>query len=81
MPIKHCIWTSHAESRCRERLLDRSAVERAVRDGHPDRRLNQGQADWLIEGLMADGRRFEVLYDHPHGVDRGTARIISVWDF
>jgi hypothetical protein len=27
----------------------------------------------------ADGTPFEVIYDHPHGGDVDTARIVSVW--
>jgi hypothetical protein len=61
-------------------LLDRSALERAVRDGHPERQINCGEADWLIEGLLPDGRHFGVVYDHPHGTDHAAARIVTVWD-
>ena len=39
---------------------------------------NNGQADWLIEGITAHGVRFEAAYDHP-ALDRDTARIVSAW--
>jgi hypothetical protein len=73
------IWTIHAEDRRTERLLDRSELERAIRDGHPERQINRGRADWLIDGLLGDGRRFAVVYDHPHGIDHAAVRIVSVW--
>jgi len=78
MPIERFIWTTHAEERRTGRLLDRSALERAVRDGHPERRINRGKADWRVDGLLPDGRHFAVVYDRP---DRSTARIVSVWDY
>jgi len=33
-----------------------------------------------VEGLCADGRRFVVVYDHPHRRDGVTALIVSAWD-
>ncbi len=81
MPIERFIWTFHAEDKRGKRLLDRVAVERAIRDGHIDRQINPGEADWLVHGLLVDGRRFEVVYDHPHGGDHTTVRIVSLWDF
>jgi hypothetical protein len=80
MPIKRFIWTDHAHHKCARRLLDRVAVEHAIRDGHTDRQINHGRADWLVGGLLADGRCFEVVYDHPHGADHEAVRIVSVWD-
>jgi hypothetical protein len=80
MPIERFVWTIHAEDKLAKRLLDRSAVERAIRKGHTDRQINPGDAEWLINGLLADGRRFEVVYDHPHGNDHAAVRIVSVWD-
>ena len=81
MAIERFIWTHHAEGKCLRRLLDRAAVERVIRDGHSDRQINHGEAEWLIYGLLADGRRFEVVYDHPHGADNAAVRIVSVWDY
>jgi Domain of unknown function (DUF4258) len=78
--IERFIWTTHAERRRTERLLDRSEMERAIRDGHADRQINPGRADWLVHGLTVDGRRFETVYDHPHGNDHSAVRIVSVWD-
>jgi hypothetical protein len=78
--IERFIWTIHAERRRRRRLLDRSELERAIRNGHDDRQINRGEADWLIDGLLADGRRFEIAYDHPHDSDHAAVRIVSVWD-
>jgi hypothetical protein len=44
-------------------------------------KIPPAQADWLIYGLLVDGHRFEVVYDHPHGADHAAMRIVSVWDF
>ena len=63
------------------RLLDRSTLERSIRDEHDERQINRGDADWRIYGLLPDGRHFVVAYDHPHGLDRTAVRIVSVWDF
>jgi hypothetical protein len=81
MPIERFIWTTHAEDKRTKRLLDRSTLERAVRDGHSERAINRGEADWRVDGLSADGRRFAVVYDHPHGTDRAAVRVVSVWDY
>ncbi len=80
MPIERFIWTLHAERRRARRLIDRIAVERAVRERHADRQINRGDAAWRIEGLLPDGRRFIVVYDHPRRRDLETALIASVWD-
>jgi len=80
MPIERFIWSTHAEDKLLRRLLDRSAVERAIRDGHDDRQINRGEADWRTDGLLADGRHFVVVYDHPYGADHAAVRIVSVWD-
>ena len=81
MAIERFIWTTHAESKCLRRLLDRSDLEWAIRDGHADRQINHGDADWRIYGLLTDGRHFVVAYDHPHRADHAAVRIVSVWDF
>jgi hypothetical protein len=81
VPIERFVWTAHAKDRCARRLLHRSAVERAIGAGHADRHLNRGDADWLVHGLLADGRRVEVVYDHPLGNDHNAVLIVSVWDF
>ncbi len=81
MAIERFIWTTHAEDKRVRRLLDRAAVERAIRDGHAEREIDHGEADWLVYGLLVNGRRFEVVYDHPHGSDQAAVRIVSVWDF
>jgi uncharacterized protein DUF4258 len=79
VPIERFVWTVHAEDRRIERQLDRFELERAIRDGHANRQINRGRADWLIAGVLADGRPFAVVYDHPHGADHAAARIVSVW--
>jgi hypothetical protein len=80
MPIERFVWTSHAAFQGRARLLAHPDVEQAIRAGHAERRVNRGHADWIVDGLCADGRRFEVVYDHPHRGDPRTARVVSVWD-
>jgi hypothetical protein len=84
LPIERFIWTTHAEKRRTERLLDHSELERAIRDGHGDRQkigIPPTPADWRIYGLLADGRHFVIAYDHPHGSDHAAVRIVSVWDY
>jgi hypothetical protein len=80
MHIQRFIWTTHAEDKRTKRLLDRSTLERSIRDQHDERQINRGDADWRIYGLLADGRHFVVAYDHPHGADPAAVRIVSVWD-
>lgn len=79
MAIERFIWTTHALVRLDERRLRRTDVERAILEGHRGRRVNEGKADWLIEGLTAHGVRFEAVYDHPVGDDETTGRIVSAW--
>jgi hypothetical protein len=77
--IERFVWTSHALLRLDERRLTRSDIEQAIRDGHGGREVNEGEADWLIEGITAHGVPFEAIYDHPAGDDETTARIVSAW--
>lgn len=79
MVIEHFEWTHHAEVRLGERHLTREGVEQAIRDGHGDRQINAGRADWLLIGTTADGVPFEAVYDHPAHGDTSTARIVSTW--
>jgi Domain of unknown function (DUF4258) len=79
MGIERFIWTAHAELRRTQRRLDAEAIEEAIQEGHADRKVNEGRAQWIIEGSTADGVRFEAIYDHPHGDDEEAARIVSVW--
>lgn len=81
MAIERFVWTTHAEKRRVDRLLDRFELERAIRNGHADRQIDRGEADWRIRGLLIDGRRFVIAYDHPRGSDHQAAVIVSVWDF
>jgi uncharacterized protein YjiS (DUF1127 family) len=74
VPIKRFIWTFHAEDRLLERGLTRAQVERAVRELHPLRETNAGDAQWQI-----DAGRFVVVYDHPAGRDIDAVRIVSAW--
>lgn len=60
--------------------MDRSTVKQAIANRHGDREINPGDADWLVRGLLTDGRRFEAVYDHPVGRDPATVLIVSVWD-
>lgn len=79
MGIECFIWTEHAEMRLRERRLDASEIEEAIRDGHANRQVNDGRAEWLVSGATADGTPFEAIYDHPYGKDDAAVRIVSVW--
>ncbi len=79
MEIERFVWTEHAEDRLRQRRLDASDVEEAIRDRHAEREVNDGRAEWLVSGETADGTAFEAIYDHPHGDDEAAVRIVSVW--
>ena len=79
MEIERFIWTEHAEMRLGERRLTAADVERAIRDGHVNRQVNDGRAQWLVSGQTEDGTVFEAIYDHPHGDDESAARIVSAW--
>ncbi len=81
MTIERFVWTTHAEDKLAKRLLDRFELERSIREGHADREINRGDADWRTYGLLIDGRRFVAVHDHPHGADPAAVRIVSVWDF
>ncbi|HJZ37080.1 MAG TPA: DUF4258 domain-containing protein [Solirubrobacterales bacterium] len=78
--IERFDWTNHAESRVRERNLERILVEMTVKLGHDGRGRNDGRADWRVRGRRFDGRRFVVIYDHPVANDVGRVRLVSVWD-
>ncbi len=74
MPIERFVWTTHAEERLRERKLTKDLVEQAIRDGHPMRETNVGEADWrVVSG------QFVVIYDHPHREDIDAICVVSVW--
>ncbi len=79
MDIERFVWTEHAEARRGQRRLDCSDVERAIAEGHSEREVNDGRAEWLVSGETADGTAFGAIYDHPHLGDEGAARIVSVW--
>ncbi|HTC59825.1 MAG TPA: DUF4258 domain-containing protein [Solirubrobacteraceae bacterium] len=70
MAIERFVWSSHAILRLDQRHLTQSDVEQAIRDGHRGRQVNDGQADWLIQGMTAYGVRFEAVYDHPVAMTR-----------
>lgn len=74
MTIECFTWTIHAEERLSERGLTRERVEQAVRELHPIRETNDGEAEWRV-----DAGRFVVVYDHPDDEDIDAIRIISAW--
>jgi hypothetical protein len=77
--IERFIWTEHARMRVAQRHLDPAEVEQAINEGHAEREVNDGRAEWLIAGVLTDGTPFEAIYDHPHGDDDAAVRIVSVW--
>lgn len=79
MSIERFIWTIHAELRLDQRGLIRFEVEEAVREGHPIRVKNPGDADWRVYGIRLDGREFAVVYDSPVKGDTRTACVVSAW--
>lgn len=79
MGIEHFVWTVHAQLRLQQRHLHHEEIEGAIREGHDAREVNDGRAQWLVRGETAAGAVFEVIYDHPHGDDIETVRIVSVW--
>jgi hypothetical protein len=79
LAIERFIWTDHAELRLGQRGLTTADVEEAVREGHEIREINQGDADWRVEGVRRDGRRFAVIYDNPVRGDANAACVVSAW--
>ncbi|MGE5335926.1 MAG: DUF4258 domain-containing protein [Nitrososphaerota archaeon] len=79
MEIESFVWTEHARMRVAQRRLDAAEVEQAIDQGHGEREVNDGRAEWLVSGVLADGTAFEAIYDHPHGDDDAAVRIVSVW--
>lgn len=79
MEIERFVWTEHARMRLAQRELDAADVEQAIGEGHAKREVNDGRAEWLISGALADGTLFEAIYDHPHGNDEAAVRIVSAW--
>jgi hypothetical protein len=79
MAIERFTWTTHAEERLHERHLTREEVEQAIRDGHDERQVNVGDADWRVHGIRGDGKTFAVVYDNPVKRDPNAARIVSAW--
>lgn len=79
MSILRFVWTDHAVLRLARRRLERSDVEEAIRASHDERRVNEGEADWLVKGMTPLGVRIEAIYDHPVGDDETTIRIVSAW--
>jgi len=77
--VKRIYWTRHALERSTQRGLAPKAVEEVIRQGHAERALNRGEADWRLYGATSDGRRFAVVYDHPVFGDPDAARIVSIW--
>jgi predicted fused transcriptional regulator/phosphomethylpyrimidine kinase len=77
--IGRFVWTEHARMRLTQRGLDTADVEQAISSGHAERDVNDGRAEWVISGVLADGTPFEAIYDHPHGGDEVAVRIVSVW--
>jgi hypothetical protein len=77
--IERFVWTEHARMRVAQRRLGAADVEQAIKDGHAQREVNDGRAEWLVSGVLSDGTPFEAIYDHPHGDDDSAVRIVSVW--
>jgi hypothetical protein len=77
--IETFIWTDHGLLRLSQRRLDRLDVEEAIRANHDERRVNDGQADWLVRAITRLGVRIEAIYDHPVGDDEATIRVVSAW--
>jgi hypothetical protein len=77
--IDRFVWTEHAILRLAHRRLKRSDVEKAIRGSHDERKVNDGEADWLVEGMTPLGVRIEAIYDHPLGNDETAIRIVSAW--
>ena len=79
MEIERFVWTVHAKDRLGERRLEMADVEGAIRERHSERQVNDGRAEWLVNGRTPGDVAFEAIYDHPHGDDESAVRIVSVW--
>lgn len=58
--IENFVWTAHALLRLDERHLSRFEIEQAIREGQDGQQANDGQADWLMEGITTSGFRLEL---------------------
>jgi len=67
-------WTAHALEKATLLSISRIDVEQVVIEHHHRRRRNARSADWLLTA-----GRLVIAYDHPHGTDMTTARVITLW--
>jgi hypothetical protein len=71
-------WTNHARRRLLSRRVSEAEVAVAIQSEHAYRVPNAGDGDWLVPWVSSDGRRFEVVYDHPVYGDRSLVRVVTV---
>ncbi len=71
---QHVRWTDHAYVKANTLGAARADIEQTVIDHHDVRRTNTGAAQWRLSTGP-----WVVLYDHPDGDDRTTARIVTLW--
>lgn len=79
--IREIQWTIHARRRLRNRRVSRAEIEAAIRSEHAYRVRNLGDGDWQVTWVRGDGRRFEVVYDHPVYGDDSLVRVVTVLRF
>jgi hypothetical protein len=77
--IREIEWTIHARRRLRKRGASQADIEAAIYSEHVYRVRNPGDGDWLVRWVSGDGRRFEVVYDHPVYGDDSLARVVTVF--
>lgn len=67
-------WPAHAQVRAAALAFPRRDIEDVLVAGHPHRRANPRDADWLL-----DVGRYTVAYNHPDDGDELAARVVTVW--
>jgi hypothetical protein len=67
-------WTDDALAKAQQIGFTRANIEAVLRDGHQDRRRNDGDAQWrLTVG------RLIIAYEYPDEDDPLVARTVTVW--
>jgi len=59
--------------------VSEAEIEAAIQFEHAYRVRNAGDGDWVVPWTSSDGRRFEVVYDHPVYGDGTRVRVVTLF--
>ena len=76
--IREIEWTDHALTRRTRRRISAEQVEAAIKTEHAFGEENPGRGDWRLTVVRPDGRRFQVIYDHPVDGDESRACVVTL---